>query len=69
MNADGKFWAIVWGLVAMVALSVTSALYSTGRNTTEAMTEMVKAGANPLDAKCALEAKFTDWCSLRAGAK
>ena len=54
MDESGKFYAVVWGLVALVLLGFTVSYAVCNAKDNDTMLNMVKAGANPLDARCAV---------------
>lgn len=55
MDSEEKFWLVVWSLVAAVVVTIALCLTITAANTTNKVAEAVKAGVDPLAAKCALD--------------
>ena len=51
---ENKFWAFVLSLIATVAVAAITAGSICAIDTDERLTEMVTAGANPIEVKCAL---------------
>ena len=54
MDSTDKFWVIVWSLATVVALGLTISYIICNETDNQTMLNMVKAGANPLDARCAV---------------
>lgn len=54
MNQEGKFYAVVWTLAAIVFLGFTGSYIICNSKDNDTMLEMVKVGANPLEASCAV---------------
>jgi len=55
MTQEGKFYAVVWTLAAIVVVVTVCCCSVTSIHNNDTMLEMVKAGANPLEARCAVE--------------
>lgn len=55
MNEEGKFYAVVWTLAAIVIVVTLICCTVKGLHNNTTLLEMVKAGANPLEAKCAVK--------------
>lgn len=55
MNSDDKFWVCVWSILAtaIVAIVITCTIYTHNKNFV--ISEMVKNGASPVEALCALD--------------
>jgi hypothetical protein len=55
MNSDAKFWVCMWGIAAttLVAIVITITTYNHNKNIV--ISEMVKNGASPVEALCALD--------------
>lgn len=55
MDSDSKFYLGVLALIVAGIVAVTALLIFKGIHTRNTMTDMVRAGANPIDAACALD--------------
>lgn len=60
MDSDSKYWLSIWTLVAtvIVTLIITIALYNIKSN--QQIVDMVKDGADPIAARCALTGMNTN---------
>ena len=60
MNSDEKFWVCVWSILAtaIVAIVITITTYSHSKNVV--ISEMIKNGASPVEALCALDDTMGD---------
>lgn len=60
MNSDDKFWVCVWGIAGatLVAIVITCMVYSHHKNLV--INELVKNGASPVEALCALDDTMGD---------
>lgn len=54
MTQEGKFYAVVWTLAAIVVVATVCCCTLTSIHNNNTMLEMVKAGANPLEVRCAV---------------
>ena len=52
--SEEKFWLSIWTLAAVTLCVVTTMLTIAHRNSTVAITELVKQGQSPMVASCAL---------------
>lgn len=67
MNEEGKFWVAVWRTVAAGLVGLSAVIASCTAHNTAAVRSMVDAGANPIDAKCALDQESrSPICVVRA---
>lgn len=66
MDRGDKFYAFMWTIVGTVALAIVLTVAGVTINTTDKIAEMVKNGANPLDARCAYSSSVDQICTLRA---
>ncbi len=51
---DEYFWIFCWGIAAAALVSIVAISQISSQATNAKMVEMVKAGANPIAAECAL---------------
>lgn len=67
MDEEGKFWVAFWRTVAAGLIALSAVIASCTAHNTAAVKSMVAGGANPLDAKCAIEASRENTvCAVRA---
>lgn len=64
MESTDKLLAIFWCLVAIVAIIIVTCVTAHNINQTEALERMVKNGADPMRAGCALDRQV--YCSAIA---
>lgn len=55
MDNDQKFWVSIWAIVATFILAMSIALSAFNANQDALLHEMVKKGADPIIAACALK--------------
>jgi hypothetical protein len=65
MDSDGKFWVSVWAMASVVIVSIVLTTCSADMKGDKIVAEMVKGGADPMEAACAVRHK--KWCSFLAG--
>ena len=56
MNQENKFWLYIWCVVAVVAISVISAVALVNWRADVMITELTRTGVDPVKARCALKA-------------
>lgn len=54
MDSIDKFWAIVWALLTVGVVGLTISYIICNEKDNQTMLDMVKAGASPLEAHCAV---------------
>jgi hypothetical protein len=54
MDNDQKFWVSVWGLVAVILIVLMSLAFANGQANNKTVIELVKLGADPVAATCAV---------------
>ena len=55
MDSEGKFWAVIWTLVTIIALSIVFGCVSYWKHHNEMVAQLVSEGVNPVAVKCALQ--------------
>lgn len=69
MDEEGKFWATVWGLVAVCVMAVVAATYAYNVQRDAKVAAMVETGADPILAACSLGGPRDYLCSVYAAGK
>jgi hypothetical protein len=65
MDSNGKFWLCIWALLAFVIIVISALIAVNVQNARNAMTDMVRAGADPIAVACALDSSTrNDVCLL-----
>lgn len=57
---ENQFWVRVWGIVGSVVVVLAAMLFATSVKETRSIEAMVKAGADPVRAACAIRKSSTD---------
>jgi len=66
MGSEGKFFVALWAFALAAVIALISGVTYYNVNNTNKITEMVKGGANPIEAACALRGYDSSTCTLRA---
>lgn len=63
MNGEEKFFALCWGLVAAVVISIVVSVTAYNMHQNALVTDMVSHGASPVTVHCALNPAY-DVCKF-----
>lgn len=69
MNQEGKFWIAFTALIVLLTAVIATAMTYNEVSKRNAITDMVRAGATPAEAACAIESYPTTVCVVAAGTK
>jgi hypothetical protein len=73
MSQEGKFWVSIWavavGALTMIICTAVISSYLREVNENAAAVEMVKNGADPMDATCAVNQGTERYCEMRVMSK
>lgn len=61
---DNEFWVSIWKVIAVTFIAVIVSGVTSCQMTNSRITEMVKAGADPIDAMCAVSSESTQICTI-----